>query len=744
MIPQPAPPGAGASDEVNIREIIDLIMSGKWVVAGITVVITLLATVYALSASPIYQSSGLVQVEHEKSGLNASINELSSLIGSGPTDTSAELAIIKSRMVLGTVVDNLKLYISVRPNYFPILGQTIARRNPDGFSTELPEWLRAYAWGGEKVQVTALDVPPSLFDKPFVLVVDGQQFKLLDSADELVLQGTVGQRSSIETPAGSIAIFVQEINAKPHTRFSVTRLSPQAILQSVANNVTVAETPKDSGVLSVQVENTDPKFAARLLNEIQDAYLKQNVERKSAQAEQSLDFLKKQLPVLRANVDAAQAQLNAYQLKRGTVDVQQETGLVLRRAVDLETQRLTLFQEREAALQRFTAQHPVIVTLSEQIRGLEREQATLKKQVESLPETQQEILSLMRDLEVNTQLYTALLNSAQQLQVTKAGTVGDVRIIDYGLVPLRPVKPNKKLIVVLGLGLGIFVGIATVFVLRALMRGVDRPEEVERILGLSTYASIPYSRAQSSILRKRTDLAENETLILAKLNGSDPAVEALRSLRTSLHFAMLEARNNIVMFTGPVAALGKSFVTINLGAVLAMSGKRVLVIDADLRRGQLHRYVGCEKTPGISDLVARTIVGLDAITHKTPIDGLFFIPGGTRPPNPSEILMSEHFSEALNDASKLYDYVLLDTPPVLPVADAAVVGRLAGTTLIVLKSAEHPMRAIEETVKRLNRSGVHVRGAIFNQVGARIASYGYGEYGYAYGYTSYGYKSKKS
>lgn len=743
--PQPGYPilGGEPDGEIKIREIVDVVWSGKWVIGVIASIVVALSIAYALAATPVYQSNGLVQVEQEKSGLSASVSELSALIGGAPAEASAEIAIIKSRMVLGAVVENLKLDILILPNYFPIFGEAYARRHAGGLlaGEKFPKWMKQYAWGGEQLRVTGFDVPDEYRDRGFILEAKGSEYALFSPSQQVIAMGKVGERTTGALGAGQVSIFVQELVANPGTRFVVIRRSPQASLGGLSGQVTVSEQPRDSGVLALRVEATSAKTAAQLLNAIQEAYLKQNVERRSAQAEQSLEFLKRQLPDLRGKVDESQAALNAYQLKMGTVDVQQETQLVLNRAVELETQRLNLIQEREAAMQRFTAQHPVVVTLSEQIRGLEREQATIKKQAEALPQTQQEVLSLMRDLEVNTQLYTALLNSAQELQVTKAGTVGNVRIIDPGLPPLFPIKPNKKIIVGLGLVLGLFLGIAAVFAIRALTRGVDRPEEVERALGLPTYASVPYSKAQQGIVRAlQGKSVEGDEYILAAKDGGDAAIEALRSLRTSLHFAMLEASNNIVMFTGPIAALGKSFVSMNLGAVLALSGKKVLVVDADLRRGPLNRYIGAAQAPGVSDLISGEAKSIDSIFRATSIDGLFIATGGTRPPNPSEVLMSERFDTFLKQASAMFDYVLVDTPPVLPVTDAAIVGRLCGTTLLVLKAGEHPLRTIEETTKRLRQAGVQVRGTIFNQVGARIGSYGYGYYGYAYGYTHYGYK----
>lgn len=749
-IPNPPVPMQGAAyqrdedDEINLRELFDIVWSGKWIVFFVTLAAVVLSVAYALLAEPTYQAKGLVQVEQEKGALGSSVDQLSALIGAPPTEAPAEIALIKSNLVLGSVIESLKLYILAEPKYFPVVGKGIARlRGPAEQPAAPLIGFEHYAWGGERIRVTALEFPESWHDQTFELEAKANgAFSIYNDDDQLVLSGKVGERSTVNTPDGPIAIFVQELVARPGTDFTISRIALPTILSNLSDQFDVTEQPRDSGVLSLQFEADDRSFAAQFVNAIEDAYLSQNVERRSAQAAQSLEFLKQQLPELRAKVDEAQAKLNSYQLQKGSVDVQQETQLVLQQAVSLETQRLDLIQKRDAALQRYTGQHPVVISLNEQIRGIEREQASLKKQVESLPETQQEILSLMRDLEVNTQLYTALLNSAQELQVTKAGTVGNVRIVDRGIAPLKPVKPKKKVIVALGFVLGAFLGVMAVFAMRALLRGVDRPEEIERVIGMPTYASIPYSPAQKTIMNKILARRAKGANVLAALDPNDLAVEAIRSLRTSLHFAMMEASNNIVMFTGPVAALGKSFVTVNLGAVLAMSGRKVVVIDADMRRGQLHRYVGAPQKPGLSDYIVGT-ADESAIIQKTTIHDMNFISGGTRPPNPSEILMSDRFAALLKTVSKYYDYVLIDTPPVLPVTDAAIIGRLAGTTLVVLKAAEHPMRAIEETVKRLRQAGVSVRGMIFNQVGARVGSYGYGAYGYAYGYSTYGYQAQK-
>lgn len=734
-----AGPSAG-TDEIDLRELVAALLEGRWIIALAVAVALFLGVCYALTATPIYQADALVQVETEGKSLNAALGDVAELLGGGQTPVTAEVEILKSRMVLGKVIDSLGLELRAEPKYFPLFGESLARHRGE-LSAPAPAvlGLRSFAWGGERIEVTSLEVPKTLVNEPLLLKATEAGYSLFGPGEEKLLDGVVGTPARVESPYGPISIFVQELVARPGTSFEVGRLDRALILGSLSNNLSVAERGKQSGIIALTFESRSSELAVGVVNAIVTAYQRQNVERRSAEAEQTLAFLKVQLPELRKQVEQSEAKLNQFRLQQGSVDMTKETELVLQQSVELETQRVSLQQKREEALRRFTPGHPVIQALDAQLRQIGGEQSGITSRVKDLPGSQQELLTLTRDVEVNNQLYTALLNSSQELQVAKAGTVGNVRIVDYALPPLRPSKPKKKLVVALSGLLGIFVGIGAVFVRRALRHGVDDPTVVEQQLGLPTYASIPYAEAQRSIMRAIDRGDKGTSQILAVADPTNLAIEALRSLRTSLHFALLESDNNVVMLTGPSPGLGKSFVSINLGAVLAMSGKRVVVVDADMRRGHLHEHLGMERAPGISDYVVGDLE-MPGLVRKTAVENLFFVATGTIPPNPAELLLHERFTGMVKALSEQFDHVLIDTPPVLAVTDAAVIGQLAGCTLLVLKAGEHPLRAIDDTARRLRQAGVHLRGTLFNQVGLGSSQYGYGYgYGYRYGY-KYGYQ----
>jgi tyrosine-protein kinase Etk/Wzc len=496
--------------------------------------------------------------------------------------------------------------------------------------------------------------------------------------------------------------------------------------------LTVEERGDWSGVLAIAVEGTDPDSVRQQVDGIANAYVRQNVERKSAEAENTLAFLDEQLPVVRQEMEVAEVALNAYRLEKGSVDLPLETQSILQTIVGVEGQLNEFQRERDKMIQAFTEVHPTVIVLDRQIGSLNRQLDDLNRQVRELPSTQQEVLRLVRDVEVNTALYTSLLNTAQELRVMKAGTVGNVRVIDYAFQPTSPFKPSRSRIVLLSLLLGMFAGVAIAFAKKALKAGVDDPNLIEKHVNIPVYASISHSDRQDRLYKDMRS-KKLKRAILAVDAPNDPAIESLRNLRTALHFGMMNVNNNCIMIAGPGPQVGKSFVSVNLAAVLTSNDKKVLLIDGDLRRGHLHEYLGLERQNGLSDFISGEIPIGEAI-HETTVPGLTLIPTGTIPPNPAELLLHERFGNCLSVLTPRYDHVIIDSPPILAVTDAAIIGQMVGGTLMVLRAGQHPMREIEQAVKSLKQSQVNLRGMLFNDVNVQSQRYGAGKYSYQYTY----------
>jgi tyrosine-protein kinase Etk/Wzc len=500
-------------------------------------------------------------------------------------------------------------------------------------------------------------------------------------------------------------------------------MSRLAMVEAIQNALMISEQGKQSGIIEVKLQGENARRTFGLLSEIGREYMRQNLARKTEEAEKSLGFLNQQLPILKRQLEQAEDRYNQFRNAHGTVDLQEEARTMLAQAAAARARQIDLIQKKTEMLARFTEDHPIVAAINRQRKEVETEIQDVNARIKALPELEQNENRLARDIKVNTDLYTALSNTAQQLRLISVGRVSNVRMVDAPIPPEKPIKPNRPLIVALAVVTGLFLGTLVAFTRKAMMGGIDDPQKIERLLRARVvYATIPHSTNQDKLMRKaRSDTGALP--LLAQIIPEDAAVESLRSFRAALQFSMPHFRNNIVMFAGPTRGLGKSFVSANFAAVMAASGKRVLLVDADLRNGQLHRYFGVGRERGLS----RAILGQQAveeIIHHDVMENLDFIPTGELPPNRSEFLLHLNFGSLLQRISPHYDLVLLDPPPLLAVADALIIGSHAGAVFIVARSGRTNEAEINESIKRLNHAGISPQGVLFNDMAPRLGTYG--------------------
>jgi tyrosine-protein kinase Etk/Wzc len=495
-------------------------------------------------------------------------------------------------------------------------------------------------------------------------------------------------------------------------------------------NLSVTEVKRQSNLIAMKYTSPDPAFAAVMLNTIADVYLQQNLARRSAEADKTLQFLIGELPRLRKELDASEQLLNTFRSESRTVDMTFELQELLKRSADLQTQELQLDLKKKEMSYRFDATHPLMRALESQIIELLVQEKAIADRISRLPAVQQDYLRLTRDVTVNNELYVSLLNNTQQLEIAKAGTVGNVAIIDRALAPESPIKPNKKMIVAIGTLAGLFLGFLLTQVIGMMAKVVRDPKKLELETGIPTLSIMPLDGEQVGQLMSSDQLV----FMLAKESPDGAGVEALRSLRTAVMFALSEKpRSKVILITSAVPSQGKSFISSKLSFLFGAMSKRALLIDADIRKSSLQRYFAFDsKAPGLSS-VLRGELTADAAIIKNVYENLDFLPPGPRVRNPGDLLAGEALQKVINDLAEHYDFVVLDSPPLLPVHDARALGMAADVSLFVARQDRVSLTEVQDAIDVFNKSGNRFDGVVFNGFVPSRMRYGYG-YGYGYGY----------
>lgn len=718
MTTQPSQPShTDNSDEIDLGKLLGILLDAKWLIMLTTFVFAVLGIAFALLSTPIYKADALIQIEEKSSGgISSMVGDMGELF-SQESSATTEVEIIKSRMILGETVDKFNLTTVTTPIYAPIVGKGFARLTGDI----------------NHIAVSRFTLPSYASDYSHTIqIVDAKQgtYQLVRDDERVILQGKVGELAT----ADDYSLFVAGFESHNGFEFSIAKQSRLEAIEWLKKSLSLSEQGKQTGILKLSFEGENKQQITEILNHISQIYFLQNVKRNSAEAEKSLEFLESHLPGIKSELTGYEDTLNNYRQKNESIDLGLEAQSTLKVMVELEAQLNELtFKESEIS-QRFTKDHPAYKSLLDKRKTLLREKDRLNEQIQKLPKTQREVLRMTRDVEVNQQIYIQLLNKVQELSIIKAGTVGNVRILDDAQAYKRAVKPKKPLIVVLATLLGGMLSVAFVLVKAAFHRGVESPDQIEQI-GLPVYAAVPKSDLQIELtnrFKSKKIQTKGAQALLAESNPADLSVEALRGLRTSLHFAMLEAKNNVLMISGPAPGIGKSFISTNFAAVAAKTGQKVLIIDADMRKGYLQQSFGVKWENGLSDVLSNKQEFAQSV-KATPVENLDILTRGQVPPNPSELLMHPRFAELMEWASKEYDLVIVDTPPVLAVTDPSIVGAFAGTTLMVARYGQNTLKEIDVARNRFEQSGIEVKGVIFNAIEKKASSsYGYGYYNYAY------------
>lgn len=721
-------PQRKTGDDAELSSYLKILYEQRWLVAGLTFLVLLIGTTYALLARPVYEANVLIHVEEESPKESRNFLSESGSMFSMKTSASAEIELFQSRLVISRAVDKLSLDISGEADYLPVVGKWLSRYSD---LVSAPGWVlqNGYAWGGEKIDIGVMAVPDEFLNREFSLTLEEKgKYRIVEPQSGFAASGHVGKPITFTLPSGQFELLITNISAKPGTRFILIHASRQVLIDDILKHMSVSEQGKQSGIIRASLQGGDPVQVSSLLGEIARAYISQNASRKTQEADSALAFLEKQLPDMKKQLDLAEVRYSQFRNQNSTIDLGEEAKIGLQQSAALKNRKIELEQKRIDLMTRFMPEHPFLKGVDAQLADVNGEIRKLAGHIKTLPQVEQELVRLSRDVKVNTELYTALLNTARQLRLTTVAKTSNVRLVDMPLMPEKPVSPNRVRIAGVSLLAGLMLGVFGAFVRKSLQKAIDDPAEIEQMLGVPVYAAIPHSKAQTEFLAN-VDPKNIQMPLLARMAPTDVAIESLRSFRTVLQYTLSQLSGKVVLITGPTAGTGKSFVSANLAALLGSGGKRVLLIDGDLRNGHLHSYFGVGRQLGLSDVIAGA-KRVDNVLHRAVLSNVDFLSTGALPEDSSELLMRPALGVLLGTLEAQYDVILIDSAPVLAVSDSVILGMHASAIYLLTRAGVTTAGDVAESLKHLTQAGLAANGFLFNGVPLRGRQYGYG---YRYG-----------
>ncbi|WCM22604.1 polysaccharide biosynthesis tyrosine autokinase [Paraburkholderia bryophila] len=735
---------SGVTDGVVPQGVIHAIIDNPACITGIAVAITMLASAYAFFSTPQFSADALVQIElprrNEFAELVSNLQEQPSSLSSPSTDT--EIALIRSRTVIAPVISEYGLNILVTSHRLPLIGEiagafATSSKPSDAWDVSSP--IR----GDGPARIAMLEVPVSLQDRRLELkALAGDRYQLLDDKGTLLLEGRVGE----PVRAGGVEIFVSRLAASAGERFTVVRLNEVTAIARFLKQLKVGEIGKETGVIQISFMDTDPRVAAAVTNSIAKNYIQSKLLREQTETNRTLASVNGKLPGLLANLQRSEAALQAHRVNSGSIHAASESQSYLAGNIGFVQQIAALNLQRTELLGRFNPESRPVRTIDAQLDDLHAAKSKLEARSHALPAVDRGSADLTRAVKVAQDVYVATLTKAHELALVRATTSGNATLIDAAVVPSTPVMPRRALIIALAMVLGGILGVTYVVARRYLSRSVGDADPVEKSMHFHLFGVVPFSREQARMdglsrgssagrelsgrLKKFRLLARGHMkfakplsvavkgTLLAAACANDASTEALRGIRAMLDPRLKGGEDRVVAITSATPATGKSFVSANLAVLYAKTGKRVLLIDADLHRGRLADHFGLHHVAGLAELLAGDL-SIEHAVRRSDVENLSILPAGKYPENPAELLTTKLNPDFFAQFLSRYDLVLLDTPPVLAMTDALIVARHAGATVLVLRENTQTELEIGAALMCLDRAGAHVIGSVFNGVSAR-------------------------
>lgn len=735
------------NDEIDLMALLFAILRGWKVIVFFAVLGLVIGILYSRYVNPTFKSDALIQIEESSKGVAALGADISELIGSEVSKAQAEAELIRSRMILEPVVNLLHLRIRLSD---PNIG-ALDRIKSNSTDTQInkPEGVSLKTEDGE-VKISQFNVSQEYLNQSFTLTRSATGFVLTNGFDDF--KGQIGKAHLFKGTDGQIQIKVDDLPADGYS-VNITKQSLQTTTDQINSALSVVERGKQTGIIQLSMTGANQQQTSLILKQIVLSYIDQNQSRGSEETTKTISFMETQIPTLKKKLEDSEAVFNDFRKKYGTIDVGKEAELLLTENSQIDAQLNELKLKKADLTTYYTEEHPLVVQINEQLAVLNARKNEIDDTIAGLPEIQREFLQLSADTTINREIYLTLLKNYEQLKIVKAGQIGFARIIDLPISTYKAIAPKKLQIMILAMLLGAMLGTMLVLLKNMLRNVVKDPERIEGKTGVPVVATVP----RSPLLTRLRKNKKAPNRLLAYVDNNSLSYEAIKSLRTNLMFGMpvqgrAGQRAKVILITGESPGVGKSFISANLTEVFAQLDKKVLIIDADMRLGELHRMFSMSQDNGLADYLSQDVTHLskpntqiaEVITsqesnkltsfiHPTGIDNIDFMPRGQHPRNPASLLANGSFNHLMTELNLHYDYIIIDSPPVLAASDAMILAQHADKVLMVTRYEDSIEGQLVYAVNQMNKANIKVDGIILNDVQQGIMSkYSY-HYSYAYG-----------
>lgn len=723
-------------DEVDIVAIFIALIRGWKTILTLMLIGLLIGATYSRFIQPVYETDALIQVDDPKTSIESRLPEFVTGLSSSSA-ASTELQIITSRLVLNPVVEKLHLDIKLSdPNItrwdrFSRVSLPVPTSSEEGVFLDTRSGL---------VTITSFEVPKAYINQPFTLVRVDKGFELSLTSDvtgPFTFIGKLNTPNTFKTPEGDISITVQSL---PSAAYPVTlrKLTKFSAVSEIVDNLTATEAGSQSGIIKLAMQGSDPKQISDVLNEVIDSYINQNVSNSFQRSTATLNFIESQLPELKSNLEKSESAFNSFREQYGTINIDQESSILINERAQLESQINSLNLKKTELLTYYTEEHPLVLQVEDQLSDLELRKQEIKETVSTLPEIQREFLQLSEDMKIDREIYLSMLKNHQQLSIARAGETSSVRVLDKPIDVSRTLSSTKLLYWILPTLLGAMLGILWILAKDLLQNKVLRASALERKTGLPVIATISHSKAMAKLNKK------DQNNLLSVIDSQGASYAGIKDLLTAIVHTMPNTtkealvdsnttnRAKTVVITSEAPNVGKSFITSNLAAAFSELSYKVLIINTDNYWSNLDSLFPIDNTSGIYEYLTHKGSNVSEFIHPTSFEYIDLMPVGQTSKSVTSLLATVKFEDMLNTLSGYYDYIIINTPPILATTDAITASSYADKVILVARYNKSTERQVVASLHKMQALDVMVDGIVLNDVKQSITQKYSPQYKYTY------------